>query len=224
MNGVVEVKKYDSGGFSDEHFEKTIKDGTFGQLLKGLELKQEIVCKNRIFDNVAGYLLDFLFGLGNCAYPYYDAPSSHSMLTYINLSTLDTDTTTYTEDWYSDWNTTNNGVAGSASTSSASKFFIREATDGAYNTSIKSDVRRESIIFRSSFVYLSRECISDNINGFCILFHNDTDSYNHTASSYNKRGRIGRVRFKDDDGNNVTLTKNSEEIITFDYIFTLVSF
>jgi hypothetical protein len=80
---------------------------------------------------------------------------------------------------------------------------------------------RESIHFRNKWLYLPSQGSSSTIRGIVIIGREDADS---TGSSYyHWRVESGYVRFRDANGNKVTLTKNTNEVLLVEYTFTMVS-
>jgi hypothetical protein len=223
MNGLFKIKKFDARGFSDDDFNKAISNGSIKNLISRLDVKQELECRNRIFDNVAGVLLDKLFSLSNCGWPYYnDDVTRTATLASISLLNLDSDTTSYTEDWGN--NSINCNMANiswavdSSDPNTGAKGFYGRCSSlaGAIEQNITANSNRDEVQFRSVFLYLPTEAVSNEIRSIGIY-------YMQYADSSGAVGLVGRVRLKDADGNKITLTKTNNEVLMFEYIFKLVS-
>jgi hypothetical protein len=221
MRGFFNVEKMPARGLRDEDFQQAIDAGCINQLLTGFPVTQKCGGSNRIFDNAAGYMLDKLFSLGNCGWPYYISDGGGpSIFNSICLATTDGDTTSYTEDW----TTTNNDttymhkVSGSANTSSGAKRFEEDQIENW--TSWTDTDGREAIHFRNKWLYLPTQGTSTDIRSIVITFCTDGDSTGGYSLDW---ARTGRVRLKDENGNKIILVKNSNEILLVEYTFTLVA-
>jgi hypothetical protein len=216
MNGLFNISILDAGNLSDNDFLIAKKNGCLKDLISGLNLENSVCVKNRIFDNLAGRLLDKLFSLSNCAWPYYyeDGSNRTAALGFICMLTTDNEPT-YTEDSTgSSWNIHN--VSGSANSSSGGKRFI---SDQLFSYSIWVDSDREEVIFKNSFLYLPTQCVSDNIKSIGIYYR--YDATNSTSGMYT--GRLGRVKIKDGSGIPQTLSKTINQVMFVEYTFSLVS-
>jgi hypothetical protein len=216
MNGFFNIKKFSSNGAGDDFFKSAIKDGSINNILDKLELKQEARCSNRIFDNVAAMILDRLFGLPDCTDPYYlyqTGVDRAAPLTFLALLDIDSNTDSYIEDW--SWTGVANLISNIVSSTALKSFYI-----DAFSSSIERNATRDEVYYLSRYLYLPSEAISDDIRSVGIYWRRRSSN---DLGSVLTNGRVGRVRIKDLNGNNVELTKNAEEVLLFDYTFKLIS-
>lgn len=223
MEGFFKVSKMPAHGLSDHDFEQAIKEGRLDALLTTLPVKQEARCKNRLFDNLAGYFLDTLFSLGNCGWPYYERNDSppEAMLNSICLLTTDGDTDSYTEDWGAAGTSSYNTIhwrPDAANTASGGKRFEEDEIE-AWQVWVDTG-GREAIHFRNKFLYLPSQGESSNIRSIGIFFLENGDG---TGGYWEARGKVGRVRLKDANGVPIIMTKSDREILLVEYTFTMVA-
>lgn len=210
MRGHFDVTLLDSGGYSDGQFERAIAEKRVDQLLSVLKVERKLSRRNLIMDNVAGMILDHTFSGPQMAGDY--GSYGDNWLNNISLLTKDEDPT-YTEDnqWYSNaYNGGNNiGASGSA------KRFVADTID-QHQLAVLSG-GREGIFFRSRWLFLPAQGVSNNIRSIGICW----SRYGSNLDSSINRGRIGRVRLKDDQGRNVILNKTSRQVLLVEYELTL---
>ena len=220
MEGHFTVSKMPARGLTDHDFEQAIKEGKLDHLLVDLPTTEKVQGNNRIFDSLAGNFLDKLFSLGNGPWPYYVGNGS-SGLAIILLTTIDGDTSSYTEDLGYHNSTTAryfssmpNQVSGSAY-----KRFDQDQIEAWQIWTNASG--REAIHFRNKFLYLPTQGVSNNIRSIDIWWCSDADN---TGDLYSQgRARTGRIRLKDEAGNKIILTKSNKEILMVEYTFTWVA-
>jgi hypothetical protein len=222
MQGFVEIEKLHAGDLKDEDFRRAKQEGRLHALLDSLPLVQKVSCHNRVFDNMAGYLLDKLFSLPNCgANYYYTDYGPPAALSFIFFLTTDADTDDYEEnngDGYSSpWHPDDACVAVDSYTLNGMARFVEDEIDPFQ---VWTDPDREAIHFKDTWLYLPEKMVHSNIRSLGIFFQSDADNL---TGAYRYMGRIARVRFKDAAGNKVTLTKSNKEVLRVSYQFTLVA-
>jgi len=169
-----------------------------------------------IFDNMAGYIFDNLFGLSACDSPYNDTGGGVAALGFICLlSTVDE--SFYTENWTGTASPNIHSVSDSVDNTYGAKRFIE---DSLGNYDIWFDGDREEISFKDSFLYSSEECISSSIESIGIFFSANADA----TTGGHDIARIGRVKNKDGGGIPITSEKISGQVVLVDYVFSLVTF
>lgn len=210
MQGHFDVTLLDSGGYSDKQFQRAIDEGRIDQLLKVLKVEQKLSRNNLMFDHVAVCVLDHCFSGPNAPHDMYYSPN---WLNNIMLLTVDSDPTyTETNAEY----TYPNSMSGAASSNSA-KRFITDQID-THQLAVLSG-GREGIYFRSRWLYLPSQAVSNNIRSLGAYWCR----YDDNLSSSIQRTRISRVRLKDDQGRNVILNKTSRQVLLVEYEVTLFS-
>jgi hypothetical protein len=217
MRGQFDITKFDARGIPDEVFQEARRLGTVQALLKGLPVRQQ--CKaisNRLFDNLAAYWFRRLFGGASIPAPYEDVGAPPAALGFITLLTLDSEPA-YTDATNEGVNSIHN-VANSANTSTAGKRFIEDQSKSEVITVDPSATGREDFTFTDQWLYAPSEGISTNIRSIGAYFSSDADQ----PATIN-RGIIGRVRLKDQAGNNTILHKGSDEALLVSYTIGLVS-
>lgn len=221
-------KLINAKGLRDEDFSKAIREKRLDALLASLPVDQVVRCHNRIFDNMAGYILSKLFQTGNPGWPYYVTDEGPpAALAFVCLLNITSETTDYKEDWgvqcYYNYDETD-GISnvgdsvGGAGNYSAKRFEEDQIT--AWEIA-KDTSGRESIYFRNRLLWLPSHAVSSSINSLGIFFCSDGDDDN--LGYYACIGRIGRVRFRDNAGTPVTLNKTSNQVFLVEYTFSLVS-
>lgn len=224
FRGHFDLTLMDAPGYTAEDFERARRKGEMDALLAKLPVVQRAETNNRLFDNLAGYVLYNLFQVGNCGWPYYLADEGpEAALTSICLLSTSDDTLSYTEDWGVD-NTysymTIHDVPDSINTSNAGKIFIQnQATTYLID---KQSGGREGIYFRNRFTYIPGEA-TGSIRSIGI-YYSSNGSQGRAGSYYRAAGRIGRVRLKDPGGNPITLSKGSGQVLMVEYTMYLVSY
>lgn len=219
IEGRFNVSLMGARGLRDEDFWEAKRDGTIMRLLEKLPVEQRCPnVKNRIMDNMAGFLLQRIFTIGNCGWPYYIGDyGPEAALACINLTTHDSEPT-YTETWGEhDGSVTINNDSGAA-TNGAKRFEEDEVTPWEIWAATDG---RDAIFFRNRMLYLPSEGVSSDIRSIGIYFCSDGDSI---GGYYRALGRIGRVRLKDSGGNPIILNKTASQVLLVEYTFALVSF
>lgn len=221
MEGHFDVNKFSARGLKDEAFQRAIDGGYWRELLADLPHKQKISTDNMIYDRLCPYLIDALFPDAGGLSPENSAVnSSNAMLAYLHLTTEDkvadysyrrhwNDTYSY-DNPYTSWPSVVSGTGKRFEEDQIEDWTIWQSADG-----------RESIHFRNKWLYLPTQGSSSNINGIVLIGREDGDTTG--ASYYHWRVESGYVRFKDVNGNKVTLTKNTNEVLLVEYTFTMVS-
>lgn len=221
MEGHFDVNKFSARGLKDEAFQRAIEGGFWRELLADLPHKQKIGSDNMIYDRMCPYLMDSLFPeAGGLAPENTAVNSSNAMLAYIHLTTEDKDPAytyrrhydqTYSYDSpYNNWPYIISGTGKRFEEDQIEPWEIWQDAGG-----------RESISFRNKWLYLPTQGSSSTINGIHIIGCEDGDNTGY--SYYWWRVEAGYVRFKDANGNKVTLTKNTNEVLLVEYTFTMVS-
>lgn len=217
MQGQFDLIKYDARGLTEEDFLRANRTGRLEELLSNLQKTGEYkAVSNRLFDNLAGYWLDHVFQGPDVAYPYNISPGSASALGNITLLTTDSETTSYTEDWGG--GATHHDPFETANSLSAGKrFVVDQLVPFVVQTTPNAD-GREEIQFTNKWLYLPGEGISTDIRSIGIFY-----AELGNADFFVNRGRIGRVRIKDQNGDRVIIHKSGEEVLIVQYSFRLLS-
>ena len=210
MRGHFDVTLLDSGGYSDEQFKRAIEEKRIDQLLAVLKVEQKLSRRNLIMDNVAGMVFQYSFS-GPAIVADYGSYGDN-WLNNISLLTKDEDPT-YTEDnqWYGGAENGGDNIGASGST----KRFVVDTVD-PHQLAVLSG-GREGIYFRSRWLFLPAQGVSNNIRSIGICWCR----YASNLTTSIDRGRIGRVRLKDDQGRNVILNKTSRQVLLVEYELTL---
>lgn len=218
MEGLFNIAVLDAKGFTDEDFRVMRREGRLQEQLQRLPVVQQAQTKNRIFDNMAGYLLDRVFSLPACA-SYYSSEDygPSAALSFIVPLTTDAATSDYVEDWTAQdrYPRAVDDIVVAAD-ASVKRFIEDEITANV----IWVDADREAIHFRTRWLYLPSEIVSSNIRSIGIFFQSDG---NNVGGGYREVGRLGRVRLKNSGGVPVVLNKTAAQVLLIEYTFTLVS-
>jgi len=223
MQGRFDISLIGARGLKDHDFDQAVREGRIDELLKELPVERHFANqRNRIMDNMAGYMLDNLFSLGNCGFPYYYRSTGAPEAALANVCLLTTDgEPTYTEDWglvnSNSYKTIHTSFE-SANTSSGGKRF-EEDQISAWEIWADS-VGREAVHFRNRFLYTPTQGVSSSIRSVGIHYRENGDG---TDSYSEARARIGRVRIKDAGGVPVILNKLITQVLLIEYTFTLVA-
>ena len=218
MQGFFDVKKMPARGLKDDDFQQAIDAGCLDELLVDLPVTQKCGGRNRIFDNMAGYILDKLFSLPACADPYDNSDGTPAALSFICLMTTEGDTTNYQEN-STQTQLSYHSVTDSANTSSGAKRFEEDSIQGPWQWS-HTGVKQE-IYSQCRFLYLPTQGTSNDIRSIGLFFQSDGDNVGTYSIDF---GRIGRVRLKEPDGvTHAFLSKNSNEVLLIDYRISLVA-
>lgn len=219
MQGYFDVQVKDLCGLHDEDLLRLMTPQgkatpELSRLLDRLPTRQHAFGKNLVNDNFAGY--SFLgFGGGDIADPYdFGGLNVAAALATICLTTNDAEPT-YQESSYTSYVTMHN-VPNSVNTGNAGKRFIEDQIE-THLIQVDSG-GRESILFRSRWMYLAAEAASSNIRSLDVLFSEDADT-----TSTARRGIIARIRFKNSGGSPIVITKSTAQVLLIEYRFTLVT-
>ena len=215
MLGKFDLTLLDAPNVSDHQIEAAIADQSIDQLLARLDvLQQHKQISNRLFDNLAGYLL-FQNFVGSSAptFPFNISGGGQAALGNITLLS-ESSTPTYTE--ATNEFTNIHSLATSVETSTAGKRFVEDQI--APFAIFTDPLGRQAISFRNRWLYTPSQAVSANINSVGIYFASDADNANFTS-----RGRIGRVRLKDNLGTPVTFNKTINQVFLVEYTCTLAS-
>jgi hypothetical protein len=184
------------------------------RLLARMPTSQRARGRNLVSDNFAAFIFRFAFSGGDITDPY-DFDSGNAILATILLMTTDSEPT-YTDSTNQYTNLHN--ISGSANTGSAGKRFIEDDIDPHLQDADPDGNGRESILFRSRFLYLAAQGNSNDIRSLGIYFMRDADSTGNF-----ERARTARIRLKDSGGNPIILNKTSSQVLLIEYRFTLVN-
>lgn len=217
MQGYFDVQVKDLCGLQDRDLLRLMTPQgkatpELSRLLDRLPTRQHVFGKNLVNDNFAGFTHSRVLSGGDIADPY-DFDGGSAALGTICLTTNDAEPT-YTEASYTGYVTPSN-VPNSVNTSNAGKRFIEDQIE-THLIQVDSG-GRESILFRSRWMYLAAEAVSSNIRSLDVLFA-------ETGSSMGiRRGIIARIRFKNSGGSPIIITKSSSQVLLIEYQFTLVT-
>lgn len=213
--GHFQATVYNESHHSDRDYQEAIKRGELEHLLRDVGKDQECGSDNLLFDT----WLTFLFyrsGWSGCPTPptYYGDWVGSGPAMFAIYFTYSTGEPTYTEDgdpgYYDEFHY-NIGLWGC----------LRRFDQGIWGTSpqIWCDTQgREQIFIRYRFFYAPTDINYNNINGVRIVYCTDA---NYT---YSRRKRfMGRVRFKDSNGDPVRLHNTRYQAMTLDYTFSFLS-
>lgn len=213
MKGHFDVTLLDSGGYSDEQFRRAIDGGRIDQLLAVLKVEQKLSQQNLVNDGAASFCLDHCFSGPQALSPYY--LNSRGMLNNVLLMTTDADPTygETTNQFTEAYSVT--GTIGGGSSNVAAKRFVADTVD-QHQLAVMSG-GREGIFFRSRWLWLPYEGVSNDIRSLGVYYSRSSSN----IGSSTDRGRIARVRLKDDQGRNVILNKTSRQVLLVEYEFSL---
>ncbi len=219
MQGYFDVRVKDLCGLRDEDLLRLMTPQgkatpKLSRLLDQLPTRQHAFGKNLVNDNFAGFTHAHVLSGGDISDPYDFGGTANAALGTICLTTNDAEPT-YTESSYTSYTSPSN-VPNSVNTSNAGKRFIEDQIE-THLIQVDSG-GRESILFRSRWMYLAAEAVSSNIRSLDVLFCEDAD---HTTSA--RRGIIARIRFKNSGGSPIIITKSSAQVLLIEYQFTLVT-
>ena len=220
MEGLVQIEKLHCGDLTDADFEQAKREGRLKELLQGLPLVQKVECRNRVFDNMAAYILDKLFSCAVLPDPYGNTSyGPQAALSFIFFLTTDADTDDYEENVTHHYTYPFYPADGcvTGSTNNGLQRFVEDEVDPFQ---VWTDSVREAIHFKDYWLYLPTKMVHSNIRSLGIFFSSDGDN---ASANYRYHGRIARVRLKDAQGNKVILSKSIHEVLRVTYQFTLVA-
>lgn len=226
MQGHFDLVKYGTRGLKAEDFDQAIKDRCLDELLAEMPEHQRASTDNRIFDNMAGYVLQRLFQVGNCGWPYNET-DNEAALAGMAFLTTDADTTSYTEDWgghnYYPESNYETIVYESIGSSGCGKLFINDSIYG-YTIAKVSGVR-EAIYYKDRFFFNTYEALTGSGTYIrSVGIHYKERATDHWKNYYDALARIGRCRLKNSRGETVSIHKTNYEVLQLEYTFSLVSF
>jgi len=220
MEGHFRVDKIGARGLKDEAFERAIKEGYIRELLADLPVLQQAGGKNMLYDLCAGWFQQNLMGGDNVGNTYLQTGVDAATLAGICLSYEDREPTYSYDRWYN--NTYSYGNMNDWPYNVGNSPYKRFEEDQIEDWTIwQSTDGREAVHFRNKFLYLPTQAYHSTIRSIAILGKYDAD--NAGNDYYWWRSETGFIRLKDADGNKVTLTKSSNELLLVEYTFTLVS-
>jgi hypothetical protein len=218
MKGHYNVKLLSAGGFSDEDFHAAIKNGTIDDMLDSLDVLEEYDHDNQLLHLLSGSLFYRIFNA--------PAPSSGhvvsdgNMLHYVCLCT-DTEEPTYSiSEWWNDLIYGGGVIApngNSADTdvkrpSSAARTHQVVVEPNASGLRAVYDVQR--------WLWTPSQGNSSSIRTLKLCATNDnTDVWYYLDEVIN----MSQTRLKDSNGNPVTLTKTSSEVLLVQWTLTMKS-
>ena len=221
-NGRFDVSLFRSPGLGDEVFRRAAADGRVAALLRGLEL--ELRCprrKNLATDHIPSWVFDWIMSGGAVDTPYSRAGVNAGGLSSLHLSSYDGDPT-YTES-SGEVYTSHNGHPGIVG--SSGKRFVDDDVE-AIRLLVWEDAHenrfevfpRESILFRSRWLYLPSQGISNDVRSIQYNYAHNSDS---TGSSY--RGNFGRIRLRNERGEKVIINKTADHVLFVELELELVT-
>lgn len=202
MRGHFELELKNSGTLRDEDF-ISIPREEMNSLLNSLRTVQRVKGWNQCNDMLAGSLLDTVMSGSDVDFPYNSWSIGLGGLASINVEDRDAEIT-YTE--YIQQTCYINDVGYPVGTGNSGKRFIEDAIE-TYKIDIHQNYREE-IWFRSRWLYLPSQIVTNNIKSICYAYGGNADSL-----GYNNYATYGRFRLKDDNGVPVTITKSSSQVL-----------
>lgn len=223
-NGRFEVSLLRAGGRGDEFFRRALAAGRLDEVLGSLE--RELHCprrKNLAMDHFPEWWFSWIFSGGNVGNPYQRNGVGSAGLASILLQTTDSDPT-YTESTGEIY-TNHHNVQNTANGSTGGKRFISDDIE-AERIVVWADAHenrfevfdRESILFRSRWLYLPSQGISNNVRS---LGYHFSDIVTSTSSRY--RGNLGRIRLRDERGRKVIINKTADHVLFVELELELVT-
>lgn len=215
MQGYFDVKTKDLGGLSDDDLLAMMSpEGKvtpeLAKLLDGLPTVQHAQGKNLVSDNFASSSFKYCFSGGTIDNPYNQG---NGILATILIMNTDSEPA-YTD--ATNQYTTMHGLTGGVG-SLPGKRFIEDDVEA--HLIVTDSGGRESILFRSRWMYLAAEAVSNDIRSLGV-YH---CRYGGSSTSSIERGRIARIRLKDSGGNPIIINKTASQVLLIEYRFTLVS-
>ena len=215
MQGYFDVQTKDLGGLRDNDLLAMMSpDGKvtpeLARLVDGLPTVQHARGKNLVSDNFAGATFKYVFSGGSINDPYNQG---NGILASILIMNTDSEPG-YTDQ--TDQYTTIHGLSGNVG-SLPGKRFIEDDVEA--HLIITDSGGRESILFRSRWLYLAAEAVSNDIRSLGV-YH---CRYGGASLSSIERGRIARIRLKDSGGSPIIINKTASQVLLIEYRFTLVS-
>jgi hypothetical protein len=216
MQGQFELTVLDAEGYCDEDFKTLQSKGKVMDLVQRLPVAQQVKTKNRVFDNMAAYLLDKLFSCPNSPEPYY-RDAGKAALAFIAPLTTDGATSDYEEHVPHTYTYARNAVDIVVVADATVKRFVEDQITGFV---VWTDATREAVHFRNRWLYLPTEAVSSNIRSIGIFF---SDNGDNKTSNYRYHSRLGRVRLTNSGGVPIVLNKSASQVLLIEYTFSLVS-
>lgn len=223
IQGRFDIKTFDTPGLTSEKLEELLgprnkrKPCAFDRLMKQWNVAQAVEGSNIVFDGFTAYSFHHAFQEGLSKIGLTDPWDTGSTGACAAFSTLAWETTDAEPTYQEHANYT--GEARYTTGIVAQGAFKRFVEDDIEAFLISSDpYGRESISFRSRWLWLPSNFSSSNIRSLAAWYSWDADS-----GGYGARARMSRIRLKDSAGNPVILTKTSSQTLFAEYTVTLVS-
>lgn len=215
MQGYFDVQTKDLGGLRNEDLLAMLTpEGKFTpelrKLLDDLPTAQHAFGKNLVSDNFASSTFKYCFSGPDISNPYNQGNGILATILIMN---------TDSEPGYTDATneyTTYNGLSGGQGSNPGKRFI---ADDVEAHLIVTDSGGRESILFRSRWMYLAAEAVSNDIRSLGV-YH---CRYGGDSGSSIERGRIARIRLKDSGGSPIIINKTASQVLLIEYRFTLVS-
>lgn len=213
MQGFFDIKLRESGDLRDEDFTEAIRDGSIGELLKGLSVARRIQKQNQLFDNFAAYCFNRCMSGPDIANPY-DLGGNRAALGILSMCTVATDPTNYQETASTDSrgiHLTNDRV----NSTDGSKRFAYDDIEPAVVYTLSGG--REWIEVRDRFLYLPSQVDGVDIHSISINFHEDANSHNTGYLGERWKGRLGRVLLP------TPINKTAAQVLEIEYRLRMMS-
>lgn len=221
MEGHFDVKLFDAHGMSDADFlalQANLKPEAFLRKVNERPKVQHAFGENLVLEWVADYTFFWILtGPAIEDPPGGDASSNHQGLSFIDLSTIDTEPS-YTEynahGWYGvDFN---NVIGAAAPGTTGSK----RMNDVIVTSVVFTDTDgREGIWYRSTWLWLPSQGISSNIRSL----HLWSTATHDNVTNYPSKCGMTRIRLKDAGGTPVIINKTTSQVLLVEYTFKMVS-
>ncbi len=212
MRGHFEVELKDSGALRDEDF-LSIPRRELNSLLDSLRIVKHVEGWNKCNDMLPASIFRGVMSGADIDYPFNNFITGYSAIGNINVEYRDPEIT-YTEWIYANADIHNIGYP--VGTGNSGKRFIEdEITNHAIEAYQNS---REEVWFRSRWLYLPSQIVCGNIRSIGYFFGYDGDA-DYTTS----RGTYGRFRLKDSNGNPITISKSSSQVLLVQMKLVFVS-
>ncbi len=209
MNGHFKISLLNSKGLKDEDFIIAKKNNKIFDLINSLESKKNIAHGNMITQILPAWVFYAAMGGLRPPTPYFYEATTAAGLSFICLLSTDSEPS-YDVTFSTNYSNLHN-VTDSVDTTYGAKRFIE---DDISDSDCDLNSTRESLFFRSSFLYLPNEAISSNIKSIGVFWARDADCLPY---NYTNWGPFARIRLKDSDGNNTTIVKTADEVLLVEY-------
>lgn len=202
MRGHFEVELINSGKLRDEDFLLTPR-GELSSLLSSLDVVKRVEGWNQCNDMLAGSILETVLSGPDIDSPYKYWTIGTGGLASINVENRDPELT------YTEWTS----IPGylyepgyPVGTGDSGKRFIE---DDVLSHAIEAyQNSREEVWFRSRWLYLPSQIVCGNIKSIGYFYGQYA-----SQTSYQSRATYGRFRLKDSNGNPITISKSSSQVL-----------